>query len=105
MIHDPQTLTDVPEKSPPEVPGRPDKPEVPGKPEKQPETPGKPEKQPEMPGKPEKPGREIIGPPVPPNAPDIHQPEVPVPGPDVRTLGAPEPVRTPSWSVWNRRST
>lgn len=58
-------------------------------PEVQPETPGKPEKEPEMPGKPEKPGREIIGPPVPPTAPDVHVPEIPRPE---RTPGEPEVV-------------
>lgn len=71
-------------------------PETPDKPPKRPEVPGKPEKRPEAPGKPEKPGREIIGPPVPPSAPEIHVPEIPVPGPDVRSPhdpGEPESQR------------
>lgn len=74
----------------PEPPGKPGKrPEAPGPPERQPEAPGKPERRPEVPGWPEKPDREIIGPPVPPSAPEIHVPESPVPGPDVRSPGDP----------------
>lgn len=71
----------------------PQKPEMPGKPEKGPETPGKPEKGPEAPGKPGKPGREIIGPAVDPQAPDVHQPEVPRPPPEKPEIPAPQPGR------------
>jgi hypothetical protein len=46
-----------------------------------PEVPPEPEKKPETPGQPDKPGREIIGPPVDPQKPDVHQPVVPRPEP------------------------